>query len=60
MSEMTPDEAEKLLEADRRQRAEVTSKAIQDVLTANKCDLIGVPQIAPDGRIIALVQIVAR
>jgi hypothetical protein len=57
---MTPAEAERLIEADKRERAEAVSKIIQDALSAHRCELIGVPQIAPDGRIVALVQIVAR
>ena len=57
---MTPAEAEQLLEADKRKRAETVGKLIQDALTANRCDLIGVPRFTQDGRIIAEVQIVAR
>lgn len=57
---MTPLEAEQLLEADKRQRVEAMGKAIQAAAQEFHCDLLGVPQIAPDGRVVAVIQIVAR
>ncbi len=56
---MTAEQARQLVEADKQQRASVAAKAVQDVLVAHQCDLVAIPQIV-DGRIVAVVQIVAR
>ena len=57
---MTPLAAEQFLEADKRQRAEAMGQAIEEAAQEFRCELLGVPQIAPDGRIVAVIQIVAR
>jgi hypothetical protein len=60
MSDMTPAEAAQLVDADKQRRVQAAAKAVQDALAEYACDLVAVPQIAPDGRIVAVVQIVAR
>ena len=57
---MTPAEAVALVNNDKIKRTEAAAKAIQAVLVAHECDLLAVPQIAPDGRVVAVVQIAAR
>lgn len=57
---MTPAAAAALVEADKQERVQAVANAVQAVLTEHRCDLLAVPQIAPDGRIVAAVQIVAR
>lgn len=60
MSNMTPSEAARLVEQDKQRRAMLAAEAVQASLAEHGCDLVAVPQIAPDGRIVAAVQIVAR
>lgn len=61
MSEMmTPTEAAALVQADKERRVKLAAEAVQAALTEHGCDLVAVPQIAPDGRVVAVVQIVAR
>ena len=60
MSDMTPTEAAALVEADRQQRIKAAAEAVQVALAEHGCDLVAVPQIAPDGRVVAVVQLVAR
>lgn len=60
MSDMTPTEAAALVEADKQRRVKLAAEAVQAALTEHGCDLVAVPQIAPDGRVVAVVQIVAR
>lgn len=60
MSEMTPTEAAALVEQDRQRRIKAAAEAVQAALRENNCDLLAVPQIAADGRVVAVVQIVAR
>jgi len=60
MSEMTPAEAAALIKADSEHRVKLAAEAVQAALTEHGCDLVAVPQIAPDGRVVAVVQIVAR
>jgi hypothetical protein len=57
---MTPAEAVALVNNDKIKRTEAAAKAVQDALAEHACDLLAVPQIAADGRIVAVVQIVAR
>jgi hypothetical protein len=60
MNEMTPEQALQFVEEDRQQRIQAAAEAVQAVLAQHRCALVAVPQIAPDGRIVAVVQIVAR
>jgi pyruvate/2-oxoglutarate dehydrogenase complex dihydrolipoamide acyltransferase (E2) component len=60
MSEMTPTEAAALVEQDRQRRIKAAAEAVQAALAEHGCDLLAVPQIAPDGRVVAMVQLVAR
>ena len=58
--DMTPQQAAQLVEADKQRRVQAVAQAIQDVLQQHTCDLAATPQITADGRIVAIVQIVAR
>lgn len=58
--ELTREQARRVVESDRATRAEAAAKAIQAVLTEYECDLVAAPQITQDGRISAIVQLVAR
>lgn len=60
MSEMTPTEAAALVEADKQRRINAAAEAVAAALREHNCDLVALPQIAADGRIMAVVQIVAR
>jgi len=57
---MTPTEAAALVEADKQRRSKAAAEAVQAALRENNCDLLAVPQIAADGRVVAVVQLVAR
>lgn len=57
---MTVQEAQQLLDLHRQQRSEQASAAIRAVLEQYTCDLVAVPQLTADGRIIADIRIVAR
>jgi len=57
---MTPTEAAALLEADKQRRMKLAAEAVQAALAEHGCDLLALPQIAADGRVVAVVQIVAR
>jgi pyruvate/2-oxoglutarate dehydrogenase complex dihydrolipoamide acyltransferase (E2) component len=60
MSEMTTEQAAALVEADKQRRMKLAAEAVQAALAEHGCDLLAVPQIAPDGRVVAVVQLVAR
>jgi pyruvate/2-oxoglutarate dehydrogenase complex dihydrolipoamide acyltransferase (E2) component len=60
MSEMTPTEAAQLVEQDKQRRIKLAAEAVQAALAEHGCDLVALPQIAPDGRVVAVVQLVAR
>ncbi len=60
MSEMTATEAAALVEADRQRRIKAAAEAVQAALAEHGCDLVALPQFAPDGRVVAVVQLVAR
>ena len=60
MSDMTPAEAAALVEADKHQRVKLAAEAVQAALAAHNCDLVAVPDITPDGRISAQVQVKAK
>ncbi len=58
--EMTPAQAAVLVDADKQRRVRAAADAVQAALAEYQCDLVAMPQITPDGRIVAVVQIVAR
>lgn len=60
MSEMTPTEAAALVEADKQRRVKLAAEAVAAVLQEHGCDLVALPQIAADGRVVAVVQLIAR
>ena len=57
---MTPVEAAALVEQDKQRRVEAAAAAVQAALREHGCDLVAVPQLTPDGRVVAVVQLVAR
>lgn len=57
---MDANEARKLVEQDKQARVQAAADAVGAILREHECDLIAVPQFTPDGRITAVVQIVAR
>ena len=57
---MTATEAAALVEQDKQRRVQAAAEAVQAALREHGCDLVAVPQITPDGRVVAVVQIVAR
>ena len=57
---MTPTEAAQLVEADKQRRVKLAAEAVQAALQEHQCDLVAVPQLAADGRIVAVVQLTAR
>lgn len=57
---MDATEARRLVDADKQRRVNAAAQAVQDALREHECDLIALPQIAADGRIVAVVQIVAK
>jgi len=60
MSDMTPTEAAQLVEQDKQRRVKAAAEAVQAALQEHQCDLVALPQIAADGRVVAVVQIAAR
>jgi hypothetical protein len=52
--------AQAAIEADRQQRAESAAREIQAVLARYRCQLVAVPQLTSDGRIVAVSQIMAQ
>ena len=60
MSDMTPEQAAALVEQDKQRRIKLAAEAVQAALAEHGCDLVALPQIAADGRIVAVVQLVAR
>ena len=60
MSEITPEQAAALVEADKQRRIKAAAEAVQAALAEHGCDLVALPQFAPDGRVVAVVQLVAR
>ena len=53
-------QARAALDADRQQRAERCAQRIAALLEAERCQIVAVPQLTADGRIVAAVQIVAQ
>lgn len=60
MSDITAEQAAALVQADRQRRAQTALEAIEATLAAHACELVAIPQIAPDGRIVAVVQLIAK
>lgn len=58
--DMTPEQARKLVDADKAARVQKAADAVAAILREHDCDLIAVPQLTPDGRVTAVVQIAAR
>lgn len=56
----TIEEAKAALDADARQRVEAANSALTDILARYNCELVVSPQLTADGRITAIVQIVAK
>jgi formylmethanofuran:tetrahydromethanopterin formyltransferase len=57
---MTPTAAAALVKADNERRVKLAAEAIQRALADYGCDLVAMPTITPDGRVAAVVQIVAK
>jgi hypothetical protein len=57
---MKIEDAAALIEADKRERARAFAAHVQEGVAKFACDLVGIPQLTSDGRIVAMVQIVAR
>ena len=60
MSDITTVQAAALVEADKQRRVKAAAEAVAAALREHECDLVALPQIAADGRIVAVVQIAAR
>jgi hypothetical protein len=56
---MTSDEMKQAIEQDKAERARLCMAAIQAALEEHGCQLVAVPQINAEGRIVAQVQLVA-
>ena len=56
---MTPGQAKQMIDEERMERARMCLAQIQAALDAHRCQLMAAPQITPDGRIVAVVQVVA-
>lgn len=57
---MTPTEAAALVEADKQQRLQAFSKAIEKAAQEYRCDLVAVPTITAQGTIAAVIQAIAK
>lgn len=53
-------QAQAAIEADKRLRAEAAAAEIREVLARHNCELVAVPQLTADGRVAAVVQVVAQ
>jgi len=64
MSDMTPEEAMQLIEADKQTRLQAFGKVIEQAAQEFRCDLAGVPRYVPDGaggwKTVVDMQIVAK
>lgn len=56
---MTAVEMKAQLEQERQARAEACMAAVQAILKERNCQLVAAPQVTAEGRIVAVVQIVA-
>jgi hypothetical protein len=52
--------AQAALDADRQARAQAATAAVLAVLKRFRCEIVAVPQITVDGRIVTETQVVAR
>ena len=52
--------AKMVLEADRMHRMTLCSEEIAAVLKRHGCQLVAVPMLSPDGRVVARVQVVGE
>ena len=57
---ITPAKARMVLEADRQQRMKACSEEIAQVLARHGCQLVAVPMLSQDGRVVARVQVVGE
>lgn len=57
---MSADEARRVVDADKAQRVQAAAEQVAAILREQGCDLVAVPQLTADGRVTAVVQIVAR
>jgi len=57
---LTKEQLQQLIESDRNARVGRATQRIREVLDEEQCQLVAQPQITNDGRIVALVQIVAK
>lgn len=53
-------QAHAAIDADRQARARQALARIQAVLEEERCQLVAVPQLTADGRVVAVVQVVAQ
>ena len=56
---MTPEQMKLAIEKDKQERAQACMVAVQAALEEHGCQLVAVPQINAEGRIVAQVQLVA-
>ena len=52
--------AQAVIDAEHKQRAERCAQRIAALLAAERCQIVAVPQLTADGRVVAAVQIVAQ
>lgn len=57
---MTPEQMKQAIEQDKQERAQACMAAVQAALEEHGCQLVAVPQINAEGRIVAQVQLVAE
>ena len=57
---MTPEQMKLAIEKDKQERAQACMVAVQAALEEHGCQLVAVPQINAEGRIVAQVQLVAE
>lgn len=57
---LTVQDAQAMLKADQQRRSEAAGAALRAILEQYTCDLVAVPRLTTDGRIVATIQVVAR
>lgn len=57
---MTPVEAAQLVEADKQSRLQAFGRALELAAQEYRCDLVALPQVTPDGRLVAVIQAIAK
>ncbi len=57
---ITPEQAHQAIEDDKQQRMKALAKIIENATAELRCDLVALPQYTPDGRTVAVLQIIAR